>query len=135
MKSQGVVIRQRELVRLHPARPGFAAAGFSLPKGGLHEPRDIPIESTFATVQLRTTKTKGCLSRKTALAMVFKLLLSALRKWCTLDGSSHLVEVIQGGDVQGRDQENQTRRLIKPSPTFGHSSNYWRLRTLGRACH
>ena len=31
-----------------------------------------PIESTFATVRLRTTKTKGCLSRKTALAMVFK---------------------------------------------------------------
>ena len=36
-----------------------------------------PIESTFATVRLRTAKTKGCLSRKTALAMVFKLLLSA----------------------------------------------------------
>jgi transposase-like protein len=33
-----------------------------------------PIESTFATVRLRTTKTKGCLSRKTALARVFKLL-------------------------------------------------------------
>jgi transposase-like protein len=40
-----------------------------------------PIESTFATVRLRTVKTKGCLSRKTALAMVFKLILSARRKW------------------------------------------------------
>ena len=39
-----------------------------------------PIESTFATVRLRTTKTKGCLSRNTALAMVFKLLLSAQKK-------------------------------------------------------
>ena len=29
-----------------------------------------PIESTFATVRLRTTKTKGCLSRMTALTMV-----------------------------------------------------------------
>jgi transposase-like protein len=55
-----------------------------------------PIESTFATVRLRTTKTKGCLSRKTALAMVFKLLLSAKRKWRKLDGSNHLAEVIQG---------------------------------------
>ena len=55
-----------------------------------------PIESTFATVRLRTTKTKGCLSRKTALAMVFKLLLSARRKWRRLDGSDHLAEVIQG---------------------------------------
>ncbi len=55
-----------------------------------------PIESTFATVRLRTTKTKGCLSRKTALAMVFKLLLSARKKWRRLNGSDHLAEVIQG---------------------------------------
>ena len=55
-----------------------------------------PIESTFATVRLRTTKTKGCLSRKTALAMVFKLLLSARRKWRRLDGSDHLAEIIKG---------------------------------------
>jgi outer membrane receptor for monomeric catechols len=26
--------------------------------------------------------------------------------------------------VQGRDQANQTRRLIAPSPTFGHSSTH-----------
>ena len=36
-----------------------------------------PIESVFATVRNRTRKTKGCLSRKTALAMVFKLMMSA----------------------------------------------------------
>ena len=40
-----------------------------------------PIESTFATVRLRTTKTKGCLSRMTALTMVFKLCQSASKKW------------------------------------------------------
>jgi putative transposase len=55
-----------------------------------------PIESTFANVRLRTNKTKGCLSRKTALAMVFKLLLSARKKWRRLDGSDHLAEVIEG---------------------------------------
>ena len=55
-----------------------------------------PIESTFATVRLRTIKTKGCLSRNTALAMVFKLLLSARQKWRRLNGSNHLAEVIQG---------------------------------------
>lgn len=55
-----------------------------------------PIESTFATVRLRTVKTKGCLSRKTALAMTFKLILCAKRKWRKLDGSSHLAEVIEG---------------------------------------
>jgi putative transposase len=55
-----------------------------------------PIESTFATVRLSTVKTKGCLSRKTALAMTFKLILSAKRKWRKLDGSTLLAEVIDG---------------------------------------
>jgi len=55
-----------------------------------------PIESTFATVRLRTVKTRGCLSRKTALAMVFKLILSAKAKWRKLDGSSQLAEVFKG---------------------------------------
>ena len=55
-----------------------------------------PIESTFATVRLRTVKTKGCLSRKTALAMAFKLILSAKRKWRKLDGSNQLAELIEG---------------------------------------
>ncbi len=55
-----------------------------------------PIESTFATVRLRTVKTKGCLSRKTALAMAFKLILSAKRKWRKLDGSNQLAEIVKG---------------------------------------
>jgi len=55
-----------------------------------------PIESTFATVRHRTVKTKGCLSRKTALAMTFKLILSAKRKWRKLDGSIQLAELIEG---------------------------------------
>ena len=40
-----------------------------------------PIESTFATVRLRTYRTKGCLSRKTAMAMVLKLCQEASTKW------------------------------------------------------
>ena len=47
-------------------------------------------------MRLRTEKTKGCLSRKTALAMVFKLLLSARKKWSRLNGSNRLAEVIRG---------------------------------------
>ena len=54
------------------------------------------IESTFATVRLRTYRTKGCLSRKTALAMVFKLCCSAQRKWRKLNGSNHFAEIIRG---------------------------------------
>ena len=40
-----------------------------------------PIKSVFATVRNRTRKTKGCLSRKSALAMVFRLIMSARKKW------------------------------------------------------
>lgn len=60
-----------------------------------------PIESTFATVRHRTTKTKGCLSRQTALAMTFRLMLSAKRKWRKLDGQNRLPEIIEG--VEFRD--------------------------------
>jgi putative transposase len=62
-----------------------------------------PIESTFATVRLRTDKTKGCLSRETALAMVFKLAKSAERHWRRLDGANRLGQLIEG--VRFRDGE------------------------------
>ena len=55
-----------------------------------------PIESTFATVRHRTGKTKGCLSRKTGLAIAFKLMMSAQGKWRKLDGSNRMPEIIQG---------------------------------------
>jgi transposase-like protein len=55
-----------------------------------------PIESTFATVRHRTTRSKGCLSNKTALAMVFKLADAAQKTWRRLDGHNHLPKVIQG---------------------------------------
>ena len=62
-----------------------------------------PVESTFATVRLRTERTKGCLSRETALAMVFKLARSAERRWRRLDGTERLAQVIAG--VRFRDGE------------------------------
>ena len=55
-----------------------------------------PIESTFATVRHRTKKTKGCLGRKTALAMTFRLMMSAKKKWRKLDGAFRLPEIIEG---------------------------------------
>ena len=55
-----------------------------------------PIESNFATVRLRTTKTKGCLSRKTALTMVFKLCQSASKTWRRLEARTHQIKIIQG---------------------------------------
>jgi putative transposase len=62
-----------------------------------------PIESTFATVRLRTDQTKGCLSRETALAMVFKLAKSAERHWRRLNGPHRLGQLVEG--VRFRDGE------------------------------
>jgi putative transposase len=55
-----------------------------------------PIESTFATVRHRTTRSKGCLSNKTARAMVFKLVDGAQKNWRKLDGHNQLPKIIQG---------------------------------------
>ena len=55
-----------------------------------------PIESTFATVRHRTIRSKGCLSNKTALAMVFKLVDAAQQTWRRLDGHNQLPKLIQG---------------------------------------
>jgi putative transposase len=54
------------------------------------------IESSFATVRHRTMRSKGCLSNKTALAMIFKLAEAAEQTWRRLDGHSQLPKVILG---------------------------------------
>jgi putative transposase len=54
------------------------------------------IESSFATVRHRTVRSKGCLSNKTALAMIFKLTEAAERSWRRLDGHNHLPKIILG---------------------------------------
>ena len=55
-----------------------------------------PIESTFATVRHRTVRSKGCLSNRTAIAMIFKLAQAAEKSWRRLDGHSHLPKLITG---------------------------------------
>ena len=55
-----------------------------------------PIESTFSTVKARTKKTKGAGSRKAGLAMVFKLLLAAEKRWRRVN-APHLVALVQAG--------------------------------------
>ncbi|MFE7909900.1 IS256 family transposase [Streptomyces albogriseolus] len=55
-----------------------------------------PIESTFATVRLRTKVTKGAGSRAAALAMVFKLVESAQARWRAVN-APHLVALVRAG--------------------------------------
>lgn len=59
-----------------------------------------PIESVFATVRLRTEKTKGCLSLETGEAMTFKLIESASKRWVRLRGPQHMAEVVRGINFQ-----------------------------------
>ena len=55
-----------------------------------------PIESTFATVRLRTYRTKGSGSREAGLAMAFKLARKAESRWRKLNGSGKLQDLIDG---------------------------------------
>ncbi len=66
-----------------------------------------PIESTFATIRLRHRRTKGSGTRRTSLAMIFKLAESASKKWRRLRGYEHIPLVIQGRQfIDGNLQEN-----------------------------
>lgn len=61
-----------------------------------------PIESTFSTVRLRTKRARNCGSRETTLAMVYKLLGSAQKKWKRLKGFALLTLVVS--NVKSKDR-------------------------------
>jgi len=70
------------------------------------------IESTFATVRLRTNKTKGAGSRSAGLAMAYKLLEAAQARWRCVN-APHLVALVRAGatfvdgvKVEREDQRN-----------------------------
>ena len=76
-----------------------------------------PIESTFATVRLRTHKVKSCGSRTTTLMMVFKLAQSAEKSWYRLKGFKLLADVITGvkfkdGIRVTQDQTEEVKELV-----------------------
>ncbi|MFH1846493.1 MAG: IS256 family transposase [Candidatus Omnitrophota bacterium] len=54
------------------------------------------IESTFATVRLRTVRTKGCGTRMATLTMVYKLIQSAQKRWTKLRGNKKIKQVWNG---------------------------------------
>ncbi len=63
----------------------------------IHLRTSNPIESTFASVRLRTAKTKGSGSRIACLTMVFKLAMSAQKRWRMLNGGRELLaDLIKG---------------------------------------
>jgi len=70
------------------------------------------IESTFATVRLRTNKTKGAGSRSAGLAMAYKLLDAAQIRWRCVN-APHLVALVRaeatcmdGVTIEREDQQD-----------------------------
>lgn len=55
-----------------------------------------PIESTFATVRHRTTRTKNCVSRSTFLGLAFKLVQEAEKSWRRIRGVERIRELLDG---------------------------------------
>ena len=55
-----------------------------------------PIESAFATIRLRHRRTKGSGSRRTSLAMMFKLGTHAEKRWRRLNGHEQIIHLLEG---------------------------------------
>ena len=76
-----------------------------------------PIESSFATVKLRTRVTKGAGSKAAALAMAYKLLDAAQERWRRFNGHELVAEVLDGVafkdgiKVERTDQERATEEV------------------------
>jgi len=77
----------------------------------LHIRTSNPIESTFSTVKLRTTKTRNCVSRESIFAMVFKLVQGAEKRWKHLHGFVLMADIIEGVEFKkGIKQVEKTDR-------------------------
>jgi putative transposase len=68
------------------------------------------IESPFSTVKARTKKTKGAGSGKAGLAMAFKLLLAAEKRWRRIN-APHLVALVQAGAKFSDGQQQKLQQV------------------------
>ena len=72
-----------------------------------------PIESTFSTVRLRTKRARNCGSRETTLAMVYKLLETAQKRWQRIRGFNMLTLVVNNVKFKDGEQvEDQSDRNV-----------------------
>ncbi len=86
-KAVDKVLKDREVLLAH----------FDFPaEHWIHLRTTNAIESTFATVRLRTRKTKGAGSRSAGLAMAYKLLAAAQARWRCVN-APHLVALVRAG--------------------------------------
>ena len=84
-KAVDCLVRDREML--------FAFYDFPAPHWQ-HLRTTNPIESSFATIRLRTVKTRNCVSAKSALSLVHQLAMSAQKRWRRLRGFGQLPDVV-----------------------------------------
>ena len=79
-----------------------------------------PIESAFSTVRHRTSRTKGCVTRSTILALTYKLVMAAAKTWNKLAGFARLGELIKGVRfVDGRSELEQNEKTSQVEDSGG----------------
>jgi transposase-like protein len=70
-----------------------------------------PIESTFATIRLRTRKTRNCVSAKSGLSLMHQLAMSSQKRWRRLRGFQKLADVVAGIKfIDGVDERKLSRK-------------------------
>lgn len=70
-----------------------------------------PIESTFATIRLRTRKTRNCVSARSGLSLMHQLAMSAQKRWQRLRGFRQLADVVAGVKfIDGVDEREISRK-------------------------
>ena len=74
-----------------------------------------PIESTFATVRHRTTRTRKCVSRPTFLGLAFKLIEEAEKSWRKICGVDKIEPLLNGipfkDGIQAQDNPPEQQKL------------------------
>ena len=86
-----------------------------------------PIESTFATVRLRTKVTKGPGSRAAGIAMAYKLIDAAQARWRAVN-APHLVALVRAGAVFHKGKLLERPIDITPAETGRINRNGGRLK-------
>ena len=76
------------------------------------------IESAFATIRHRSDRAKGCVTRATMLAFIYKLGIAAQNSWRRLRGFEHLAKVVAGVKFRdGVEIKPNGRRKMMHQPT------------------
>ena len=66
----------------------------SLTVSSLNSFENFRLESSFATIRLRTVKTRNCVSAKSGLSLVHQLAMSAWKRWRRLRGFGQRPDVV-----------------------------------------